>query len=226
MYLLLDSMHIPNFRIWIFAPSKYLQNNYDLLHVKDRNDPTKTINWGYHTAPAVVIKEKDKLDTFILDPSLSKKPLIYKDWLLLMDGYNIAYYTFISSDFFMFYTTPISDNKNKIDFFKYEGIAKGLNYGDMKLEKNLALDYVGRYLYGKYIKNDESKKIDYIKPIISSIANLENFILGNKLPDEIDISLRQLYNEFPDFVKDSKNVYNREFYKWYRKINAYQKKGN
>ena len=70
------------------------------------------------------------------------------------------------------------------------------------------------------------KKIDYIKPIISSIANLENFILGNKLPDEIDISLRQLYNEFPDFVKDSKNVYNREFYKWYRKINAYQKKGN
>jgi len=228
MGLILDSLKIPNFRIWVFAPNKFLLNNYDLLHVKDVNDKNKDIAWGYHTASIIIRKVEQKIDTLVLDPSLnSKSPLNYKNWLALMQGHEKAEYAFISPKFFMFYLTADNNtSRNKIDFFKYEGIGRNFNYGDMKLEKNLALDFVGRFIYHKYIKNNTNPKNFYLLPIISSINNLEGFVVQNEMPKETDVSIRQIYDAFPDFVDDAKNVFNREVKKWYLMINQYSKAAN
>lgn len=221
--LILDSAKVFNYRIWVFSANKIDPSNSQMLQVKDLNDPSNIISWGYHTAAVVLRKNGNIVDTIVFDPSLVKEPLKYNEWLTKMDGFKESYYTFIPSNYFMFYTTFVG-TLNKVDFFKYEGNQSGYNYGDMKLEKNLALDYTGRYLYRKYIKDKTSPNLNYIRPIISSINNFEAFVTKNEVPYDSQASLRQIYEAFPDFVIDSKNVFNRQVKKWFDFVNAYMPK--
>ena len=128
-----------------------------------------------------------------------------------MKGSEKAQYSFVPSKYFSFY---VQNNLINGNYYTYEKQV----YDNMRLEKNLALDYVGRFMYGKYL-NKKSKFynenfVKGIAPIISDITVFENYILTNQLPSSSGLTERQLLERYPNFIIDCKNVFNRELNKW------------
>lgn len=53
------------------------------LKVETTNSPKGYVEWWYHVAPLVAIKKENKIEMFVIDPSLTKKPISVEDWVKL-----------------------------------------------------------------------------------------------------------------------------------------------
>lgn len=224
MNLILNKMGVNNTRIWVYAPSKFVAGNYESLTITDINDPNDIVSWSYHTAPVVLVKNGTAVDTVVLDPAInSEKPLNINDWLKSMKGSEKSRYSIVPGKFYLFYTMNNLINGNYYEYVDY-------SYNSMLIERNLAFDMVGRYLHKMYLSPGGSKynaeRTAFIKPLISNIYNLENYILYNKFPSGISFTERELTEKYPNFIIDCKNVFNREFLKWrkqLKELSVYQK---
>jgi hypothetical protein len=215
MGLLLDSMKLSNFRVWLLAPPVYVKDGKGGLTIKDLNDPASLITWTYHTAPVVLLKIDNTIDTIVLDPAINSiKPLKINEWFASMSGAENSVYYFVASKYFGYYS---SNNLMNGNFYQYEGYA----YENMSAEKNLALDYVGRYVHNMYLKKTGKKfdptRISRLKPLISNIYNFQQYILQNTLPVESGTE-RSFYELSPDFIIDCKNVFNRQLKKYHFRL--------
>lgn len=216
MGLMLDSMQIPNFRVWAFAPASFSLKDKTKLTITDWRDHNNVISWNFHTAPILFRDNNGQVDTVVIDPALyPNAPVSLKAWLHKMGNYKTCRYTIIPNDFFHFnydYNAELITG-----FYRYvDG-----TYDRMDCEINIALDYVGRHIYRKYLRQDSLQQSN-LRPIITEYNNLRRFILSNELPSEI--SMRQIMTQYPEFVTDCKNVYNRAFARWTKIISAYMRR--
>jgi uncharacterized Zn-binding protein involved in type VI secretion len=51
------------------------------LHAKTSNHPKGYVEWAYHVAPLVEVRQPDgKIDVMVIDPSLSDRPMTVDEW--------------------------------------------------------------------------------------------------------------------------------------------------
>lgn len=125
VYLMLRKMGFTTFKIWNFASSKIFLAGKDfnthnlLLSVKDQLNLStnsqyyvdcnikidENVNWGYHVAPVILVKNNLKVDTLVVDPALFNKPVDYKIWIKsqLQDRAS-SYHTFLEGNLISFQT--------------------------------------------------------------------------------------------------------------------------
>lgn len=238
MCLLLDSLKVPNFKIWNFAPSKITLLTHDLLRVKDKNnfDPDGTIAWGYHVAPAIwVANQKGGRDTIVLDPSLFERPVKYTKWLSVQ-ALRSSFYTFLDNEWYLFYTLngftafdneDFDNNGNKNekinlpnwfpsimtgDFYTYQGQSKT----EFRVSQGLAINNTAYSFYKQEvlpILNDKSKietLTDY-KLLGGSVNNFETVILTDTTNGKMTAEFKEKYK---DIIQKYKSTYLAEFEKW------------
>jgi hypothetical protein len=57
------------------------------LKVETKNSPKGFVEWWYHVAPLVAVKQGKKVELLVIDPSLVKGPLKLDDWINLQTSH-------------------------------------------------------------------------------------------------------------------------------------------
>lgn len=229
MSMLLEKQNIEHFKVWLFAPKNLYKDDLRSLVIKDKNDLAKDskINWGYHVAPAILIKEDNKITTYVLDPSINiKKAIKLSDWFAALDFKEGSKYTFLKPEFWSFTT----DNYGKTitgEFYKYtiDNRYCGDNYRNLALEKGLAINDMAIYIYTKYIidlKNssniDDMKKYSELKKVFGNVDVLISFFsdLKSYCGQTIDenISFRKFYQKNNVLAEDAISFYIKRLNYW------------
>jgi uncharacterized Zn-binding protein involved in type VI secretion len=66
----------PTGKVWSFAPDPASP-----LHAKTANDPNGYVEWGYHVAPTVSVKDANgNVSDKVIDPSLFNRPVSPQEW--------------------------------------------------------------------------------------------------------------------------------------------------
>jgi Glutaminase len=136
VYLLLKKRGIKTFKIWNFATSKIWNysisfilpdinfNKHNLLlSVKDKlnlNTSNQSYNtcgfnisenvyWGYHVAPILLVSNKGKFDTLVIDPALFDHPIDYSSWLnTQIQPQASSYFTYLDGQYISFQTNNLN----------------------------------------------------------------------------------------------------------------------
>lgn len=222
MHYLLDSLHIPNFKIWLFAPSRLIVNNTDRLFILDKNslstEGNNKINWDYHVAPCVLSSNAtDKPDTMVLDPAIdSEKPLKVQEWIEKIGNRAGAKYSFIDGKYYSFFRGN-GGSSNVINgvFYAYEG----LGYNSLWIEKMMALNQTAYLLYLKYVKNKDrsNQRVKDIIAIIGNSATLKE-VLDYKDGEPAASKLRYIAAEQPEFITEAWTIYCQNLAIWIKRM--------
>ena len=228
IHYLLDSMNITNFRIWLFAPSRLVENNTQKIFIYDKNHLTtgdsNKIEWDFHVAPCVLTKRGDgKIDTLVIDPSINgEEPLPHFKWLNSIGDNEIASYTFLDGKYYMF-NKQNGGNSNVINgyFFPYDGVS----YNNLWLERFLALNDVAYSMFKTHVegKDPHSQEVIDIKTVIGNSATLKEVLDykdGNPQPSKI----RSLIKKYPGFILQAWAMYSSRFVYWTNRIEVMKKK--
>ncbi|MET3127444.1 hypothetical protein ABID42_002559 [Arcicella rosea] len=237
MSMFLKKKNISHFKIWNFAPSKMTFFSSQMLEVPDKNNfsPTGKIHWGFHVAPTVLAKVNGKLDTLVLDPSLFDKPITYRKWLLVQNC-KASYYTFLNSEYYLFYSINGSfvhdyedydqncttDNDIQLpnylpkvmtgDFYMYSGSRVTQQW----VEKGMAINDMAYQFYTSEllpIINDPSKAelVKEYKILFGSVNNVESIYLEYPSKCKLDPDLLEKHKAILDKYRE---IFIRQTSKW------------
>ena len=191
MSLLLKQKGIKHYKIWNFDPFKIsLFNAQDALDVDDvLKLKTNRIVWDFHVAIAILVKNTNNtnIDTLVIDPSFSDKPIKVSDWLSFQHSPN-SYYTFLDPQWYNFVTLQ-SDTKYWCKDFN-TGITDTVL---LKLPKCFPMILTGDFYY---YDNSNQKIIAEELATNDQISKIANEII-NKLPST-DPSRQQLISIISD----------------------------
>lgn len=91
-------------KIWAFASSISTLVFNKKLSSKNPLFKNENIEWDYHVAPALAIRDGNKIDTVVIDFSIIDKAFIpYRDWLARLNCKE-AIYTFTDDFYYLFNT--------------------------------------------------------------------------------------------------------------------------
>jgi len=221
MSIILNRLSIEHFKVWLFAPKNLYKEDLRSLVIKDKNDlaDNSKINWGYHVAPAILVKEGEETTTYILDPSINRKAIKLSDWFAAIEYKEGSKYTFLKPQFWSFLT----ENYGKTitgEFYKYtiDNRYCGDNYRNLSLEKGLAINDMAIYIYNKYIIKlkdssdiDKKQKYSELKKVFGNVDVLTSFFsdlksyCGKTVED--NISFRKFYQENKRLSEDAMSFY-------------------
>ncbi len=224
MHYILDSMGIPNFRIWVFAPSRLIEKSSEKMFILDKNNLTtdngNKIQWDFHVAPCVLgSNETARPDTFVIDPSLRPdKPLKVQEWLSCIGNHEHSKYSFLDGNFYQF-NRKDSGNSNVINgfFYSYNDGA----YDNLWVEKMMALNQTAYAMYLKYVKDDDRslKQVSDIMTVIGNSATLKE-VLEYKNGQPAQSKIRYVISNYPQFVTDSWTMYSQCLVAWVSRMKA------
>lgn len=173
--LLLESKGYTCAKIWAFAPGVYAANSSHLITFSDQKNisPTGKIDWGYHVAPVIEVKEGDIVQKMVIDVGLFPNgPVPYTTWLTQLRTENIIY-LIMDSEWYLYNSSMIPNsqlhyNSNSFsnrhepniklpdwfsdklitDFFRYEEEALNQHW----IEQGLAVNETAIAFYDAEIK--------------------------------------------------------------------------
>ncbi|MFN0047848.1 MAG: protein-glutamine glutaminase family protein [Cytophagales bacterium] len=227
--MILAKSNIEHCKIWLFSPAALYDFDQRSLFVADTNQlsPDNIIYWNYHTAPLVKIQLGDKVEKFVIDPSLNREqPLTIIDWLKCMGNSEICKYTFLLPEKY-FFNCKYNDNSqltNVFDgsFFEYVNPAKD----NLVLEKGLAVNDMAMIIYHKYIKPlmyngnaNESVRLFDLKEIFGNATALDLIFSLNLSGNTDNTSLRYVMAKYGDIVNEAKQIFNEKLLYWTRFTN-------
>jgi hypothetical protein len=223
--LLSKKLNIQHCKVWLFAPVDLIKGDKRTLTLDDKNGlaPNNIINWNYHVAPCVLVDNNKKVDTLIIDPSIdNKQPLNLSSWLKSIGNSDVSKYTFLSSQYYFFYT---QDNgaSTVINGYFYEYTATTYCTDvitDVTLEKGLAENDMVVYILNKYLKAApiDNNRFNSFKPYFGEILVLENKFFskvgycGGTVSD--NVSFRTLIENYPDIISDAMKFYYTRLIYW------------
>jgi hypothetical protein len=230
MSMLLNQVYeIEHCKVWLFAPSDlYFKDNRKLI-ISDKNNLSKNnkIAWGYHVAPVVLVKQEDKLDTMVLDPSIKNDgPIALREWFKTMQNSNVSKYTFLNPDRYFFnaqydqegnLTTVINGY-----FYSYDQSSKD----DLTMEKGLAVNDMAMYMYKKYMKplmtsntQEDQNKLDDLRAIFGNATALDCLFSQNTSAKTKITTQRYAVSNYPDLVQEARVVFNERLIYWTKLTN-------
>ncbi len=239
MYLFLNQKGISSEKIWAFSPSVYAQNQQELISFTDKKNisPNGKIDWGYHVAPVVKVKIKNKIHQMVIDPALFPNRMVsYRTWLskirtkkliyLIMEGpwylFNSALITHAEfHDIQNSYEFPILPNYILPDWFSDKLITDFFRYDDFSqqnhwLEKGLAINATALHFYHDEVepllksKSDLQKLNDY-KNLVGNVFNFETIFRDYAYNYEMDDNFQ---HQHQSIIIKYRALYEAELAKW------------
>lgn len=95
MSRVMDQLGITSVRAFVAVPhtyKKYPNGTQDFIatgpmfYVKTRNSPKGYVEWNYHTAPVVLVKDHGKLVPTVIDPSIFDSAVPVQTWIATMSA--------------------------------------------------------------------------------------------------------------------------------------------
>jgi hypothetical protein len=147
--ILSKKFHIQHCKIWFFSPAALYDYEMTTFFVEDKNNLSidNIVQWNYHTAPMVKVRQQGKTEFFIIDPSLNRnEPMHLDNWLKSIGNSIAGKYTFLSPEKYFFncrynneyQLTTIFDGT----FFEFVNPAKD----NLVLEKGLAVNDMAMFI--------------------------------------------------------------------------------
>lgn len=225
MSMLLNQVYeIEHCKVWLFSPSDLYFKDSRKLIISDKNNLCKNnqIAWGYHVAPAVLVKQGTKIDTMVLDPSLkSEGPISLHDWFKTMQNSDVSKYTFLNPDRY-FFNAQYDQSGNLTSvingyFYEYDQSSKD----DLIMEKGLAVNDMAMYMYKKYMKplmgstnQDDQQKLNELKAIFGNATALDYLFSQNTSAKTKITTQRYAVSNYPDLIKEARGVFNERLVYW------------
>ncbi|MBL7707271.1 MAG: hypothetical protein JNM21_17125 [Taibaiella sp.] len=208
----LDKKGINNNKIWCFAPIRYTLISKKELSVKDPLTISDKIIWTYHVAPIIIVKNKSKTDTVVIDPSLeSNSPILYSQWLKMLNCPE-AIFTFTESNMYLFNSLDgftawrnnnFSDNENFTIPKWFPNIISGdfIPYDDnsQSIPKGMAINEIAVSIYNQE-KGNLSK--DELRTILGNINNITAFLDDTEVNAVINEAFKIKYKEYINRYKE------------------------
>jgi hypothetical protein len=123
-------------KAWLFADFKraskeagYRYRKYVYLFAG-----SKCSSWGYHVAPAVLIKNNNSVDTFVLDPSTQKKAVSLRRWAFDLTPRGEKTFLIIKDK--KYYSFPDNENK-KFEDMRTEWVDGSKSLSDDDYSKSI-----------------------------------------------------------------------------------------
>jgi hypothetical protein len=201
-------------KIWAFAPVVYSMNSSRLISFVDKKNvsPTGKIDWGYHVAPIIQVRVRNKVRKMVIDPGLfPKNPVRYRTWLSKLKTRKLIY-LIMDSEWYLYNSSmipnsqllPYSEENSGLnppnlklpdwfsdklitDFFKYEEDSLQQHW----IEKGLAVNETAMAFYNAEIKPILHSKIDQglandYKMLVGNVFNFETIFRDNNWNYEMD----------------------------------------
>ena len=146
-------------KVWLFADfkrasqeEKYRYKKYAYLSAGE-----ECSSWGYHVAPVVLIKNKNSVDTLVLDPSTQNNPVSLQKWSLDLTPQEEKTYLIIKDK--KYYKFPDNPGK-KFEDLKTEWTDDNKSLIDDDYSKSIERLLKSRYgLREHWLFSSEVKKI-------------------------------------------------------------------
>jgi hypothetical protein len=208
--LILKSYAVPHNKIWIYAPTRYLEDSKLTIQLPDPNDisPNGKLTWGYHVALFLQYNDKECVFDLFLD---SEKPMSMEKWLEKMQT-NKFRVDIENPDNYLFYTEPSETKKNglfKGQYFEYTGFCREQNW----LAKGLAINETAINFYKNesfHLKYKTPLSTDY-KLFVGRVNNFECVLRDNitnkKMTEEFQQKHANIINKY-------RLVYAKNLEKW------------
>lgn len=212
-------------RVWLFAPVNLDKNDSRTLTIADKNglSPDNKISWNYHVAPVVLVKQNNKIDTLVIDPSIDRsQPITLSNWMRSIGNSNISKYTFLKSEFYFFNVQCCDANNNLLSvingyFYDFSNPAKD----NLTMEKGLAINDMAIIIYNKYIKQlSQSKlpadiiKLNDLKAIFGNATALD-FLFSQNISGKTDKTTnRYVTTNYGDIMIEAKTIFNNRLRYW------------
>ena len=221
---------IQHCKVWLFAPAALYEGDTRTLFVEDKNklSPNNTVEWNYHTAPAVLVKNTDKAETFIIDPSVNKsQPILLADWFAQIGNSSVSSYTFVRPENYFFNCRYTENNEltNIFDgtFFEFMNPVKD----NLLMEKGLAVNDMAMQIFYKYIRplmdataeGNENKLAD-LKEIFGNSTALDLLFSQNMSGYTDNTSHRYVITHYSDIIREAKSIFNQRQEFWTKFSNA------
>lgn len=221
---------IQHCKVWLFAPAALYEGDTRTLFVEDKNklSPNNTVEWNYHTAPAVLVKNMDKVETFIIDPSVNKsQPILLADWFAQIGNSGVSSYTFVRPENYFFNCRYKENNEltNIFDgtFFEFMNPVKD----NLLMEKGLAVNDMAMQIFYKYIQplmqnsseGNENKLTD-LKEIFGNSTALDLLFSQNMSGYTDNTSHRYVITHYSDIIREAKSIFNQRQEFWTKFSNA------
>lgn len=228
MSMLLSKEHkIEHFRVWLFAPINLDKNSSVKLEIKDKNnfDVSGKIEWNYHVAPVVRITTNNKVENFVIDPSLnSSEPMLLTEWFKAIGNSSSSKYTFLNSDKY-FFNTQLNSSVISGFFYNFEGYGRD----NLTLEKGLSLNDVAMSVFKKHITpfNNSSDaavltKTKALKTVFGNATTIEKVISENSSGNNGAFEYtthRYLFTNYPEIIMEARKLYQERISFWTSKTN-------
>lgn len=228
--ILQKKFSVQHCKVWLFAPAALYEGDTRTLFVEDKNklSPNNIVEWNYHTAPAVLVKNADKIETFIVDPSVNKtEPIILADWFAKIGNSGVSSYTFARPENYFFNCRYNENNEltNIFDgtFFEFMNPVKD----NLLMEKGLAVNDMAMQIFHKYIQpllNDPGEeneiKLSDLKEIFGNSTVLDLLFSQNMSGYTINTSQRYVITNYGDIMQEAKALFNQRLVFWTAFSNA------
>jgi len=232
-------------KIWAFAPVVYSMNSSRLITFADKKNisPTGKIDWGYHVAPILQVRNGTKVRKMVLDPGLfPKSPVRYRTWLAKLKTRKLIYLV-MDSKWYLYNSSMIPNsqiqyNSNEFpeqnkpnvqlpdwfsdklitDFFRYENDALEQHW----IEKGLAVNETAMAFYDAEIKPLLHSKIhldlvNEYKMLVGNVFNFETIFRDNNWNYEMDDNFQFKHQ---NIIAKYREIYFSNLNKWQESLDS------
>ncbi len=229
--LLLKKFNIQHLKVWLFAPAALYQNDNRMLQLIDKNylSPSEHIEWSFHVAPIIRIKNNDVIETYVIDPSINRdNPIKITDWLAVLGNSNSSQYSFLMPEKYFFNSSYHTDENQMLtmlfdgSFYDYVNPAKD----NLAVEKGLAINDLVKIIYNKYIvglidSNNEKDiaKLEDLKAIFGNATAMDMLFSQNISGYTDNTTMRYVTTNYPEIIREAKDIFNNRVFYWTTIVN-------
>jgi len=146
-------------KVWLFADFKRAsqEENYKYKKYAYLSAGEECSSWSYHVAPVVLIKNKNSVDTLVLDPSTQSNPVSLQSWSLDLTPQEEKTFLIIKDK--KYYKFPDNSAK-KFEDMKSEWVDNNKSLKDDNYSKSIERILKSRYgLREHWLFSSEVRKI-------------------------------------------------------------------
>jgi hypothetical protein len=225
--ILLKGKGIKHYKIWNFNPMLIsLFNKSEQPTVSSKAGLSPTVNWVYHVAILVFVKDGKEVKPMVIDPALDEILLTQQEWLTLQNTphsfftyLDPQWYNYASTDKFKYFCNnvaypfpPCMDGILTGDFFLNDGVS----LTEMWVEEALAINQLAMQLINDVIiKETNSDKKKALTNLVENFTNLTNALKGTSLTEEV--------KPYADILTPYQTEFNKIRADWKKRLDAIRK---
>ncbi len=227
--LLSKKFNLEHSKLWLFSPAALSSEDQRTLYVTDKNGLSNDniVNWNYHTAPVLKLKNGGKGAMLVIDPSIDRaEALSLEVWLSKIGNSNLGRYTFLKPQRYFF-------NCQYNDYFQLTNIFDGTFFDfvnpakdNLLLEKGLAINDMAMVIYKKHIAprsdNGDVKmqsELKDLKDIFGNATALDLLFSQNLSGFTDNTSYRYVLTRYGAIMKEAKQLFHERLLFWTRFTN-------